>query len=752
MIGNRNMRDSILPAYSILCLMVMTMAAAHANIVDHPERISDEELFAALDLERPGLERVREAVERADYPAAAVAWAEYFAARDKPTAHFDRDQWPGLIREHYPFLVGPMITDADRIVAGELEHGGFSLPVTDGVIDWSANPTVDTNYVSIVGSQWLVNCLGRAYLLTGDEKYAGAWAWFFDSWYEALPEIRRDQGGLGFGTVFRAYYPGVRGRVLADNYYCMAASDSLTPDLHLRIMKQLLACAAWLAADNQMYKVGNQQVTAVLGCGIIGIMFPEFRDAEAWLDLSNRWMAQHLLDDFHPDGGHRELCTQYHKTVLRDVAYVSLTARANGRPSMLDDPELAAALERAYDWLAAILMPSGETPALHSAVFANDWSVHLSLGAELFDRPEFAALAADFWRRGEAPSQKGPFAMPNYIVCAPPPQGTALPAPAASCHLDSSGFVVMRDGPDLGRYLVLQYGRANSGHAYPGALHFCLQMNGELIATSPGSPRSYRHPAYRYCHSTPSHNVVNIDGESCPSVDRIAPGGTLRTFTSLPGLQFLRADHEGYRDSHGATIERQLLVIDGGPVLVSDRVRGADGHEARWSWHTPLEVGLEGNFAASLTGVGSYSLVPARPTEVRDLVTEEHWMALLPRDCQPDDCGGSAAALQWVKPIGPDGVRFDMALFEGVGTIEPVGDQALRLRSGEAEWLVLEPGDTGLKLGEIEARAECVCVQMRGDQPIRAWAIGATRLVIGGEVWLASDEPVDRSLERPAGR
>lgn len=745
--GNNSTR-----ACCILCLLVIAMTAAPADIVDHPERISDEELFAALDLDRPGLEGVREAVEREDYPVAAVAWAEYFAARDKPTAHLHRDQWPRLMREHYPFLAQPMIADADRIVAGDLEHGGFSLPVADGVIDWSANPTKDTNYVSMVGSQWLVNCLGRAWLLTGDEKYPRAWAWFFSSWYEALPDIRRDQGGLGFGTVFRAYYPGVRGRVLADNYYCIATSAALTPDLHLKIMKQLLACGAWLAADNQVYKVGNQQVTAVLGCGIIGTMFPEFRDAEAWVELANRWMGQHLLDDFHPDGGHRELCTQYHKTVLRDVAYVCLTARANGQPSMLDDPELAAALERAYEWLAAIVMPSGETPALHSAVFANDWAVHLSLGAEFFDRPDFAALAADFWRRGAVPSQKGPFALPNYIVCSPPPQGADLPAPAASCHLDSSGFVVMRDGPDLSRYLVLQYGRANSGHAYPGALHLCLEMNGELLATSPGSPRSYRHPAYHYCHSTPSHNVVSIDGESCPDVDRIAPGGTLRSLVSLPGCHYLRADHEGYRESHDATIERRLVLIDGGPLLISDRVSGADGREARWGWHTPLDAEVGDDFAAALSGEGSYSLVPARPDQVSEVARGEHWMALLPRDCQPDDCGGPATALAWVKPIGPDGARFDMALFEGGGTIEPVGDRALRLRSGGSEWLVLEPGDAGLTLGDIEVRAECACVEMQGGQPVRAWMVGATWLAVDGEVWLASEEPVDRVLEAPAER
>jgi hypothetical protein len=733
----------------ILLGVVMTMSVAYADIVDHPDRISDVELFAALDLERPGLERVREAVQREDYAAAAVAWAEYFAAREQPTAHFDRGTWPDLIREHYPFLADPIVADADRIVAGEVGHSPAHLPVTDGVIDWSANPTRDTNYVGMVGSQWLLNCLGRAYLLTEDERYPEAFAWFFDSWYEAQPSIREHQGGLGFDPIFRAYYPGVRARVLADCYYCMASSPKLTPEIHLKLIKQLLGCAAWLAADNQVYKVGNQQVTAVLGCGIVGLMFPEFRDAEAWATLANQRMGEHLLKDFHPDGGHRELCTQYHKTVLRDVAYVALTSWANDRPSLLDDPAAAAALERAYDWLAALVMPTGETPALHSAVFATDWAVHLSLGAELFDRPDFAWLAHRFWQRHQAPSQKGPFGLANYIISTPPPDGGTPPA-SLSRHLDSSGFAVMRTGFEADdRYLVFQYGWANTGHAYPGALHLCLQMNGELIATSPGSPRSYRHPAYRYCHSTASHNVVSIDGESYPNANGIAPGGTLRAIADLPGAWYVRADHEGYADTHDATIERRVLVIKDGPVLISDRVTGADGHEARWSWHTPLTAEVGDDQTARLSGAASYSLIPARPDEVREVAVEEHWMAVLPRDCQPDDCGGSATALRWMKPIGPDGARFDMALFEVEGTIEPLGKRAFRLTAGDRAWLVLLPGGDALEVAGVAAAAECACVEMRAGDPVRAWVVSGTRLVVGGVEWLGSAEAVNADVNAP---
>jgi hypothetical protein len=40
--------------------------------------IPDDELFASLDLQRDGLEKVRAAVEQKDYPAAYEGWAAYW--------------------------------------------------------------------------------------------------------------------------------------------------------------------------------------------------------------------------------------------------------------------------------------------------------------------------------------------------------------------------------------------------------------------------------------------------------------------------------------------------------------------------------------------------------------------------------------------------------------------------------------------------------------------------------------------------
>jgi len=734
--------------------VLIAMSAACGDVADHPSQITDEELFEAMDVTRAGLERVREAVEAEDYETAAHAWAEYFSTREKPTPHFSRDTWPQFIRQEFPQLAEALITKADQVARGEIAQGAVALSVDDREIDWLSNPTKDTSWGGMVGPQWFLIPLGRAYLLTGDEKYAEAFAWIFDSWYDHQVAIREQQGGLGFDPVFRAYYPGIRALILADNYYSCAPSPALTPQLHVKVMKQLLGCASWLAAHEQGYRIGNQQVTAVLGCGIVGLMFPEFKQAEAWVELAETRMKEHLLQDFFADGGHMELCTQYHKSCLRCMTYVALTAERNGRPSLFDDAEAAAALERAYEWLAKLIMPTGETPALHSAVFSTDWAIYLLVGASRFNRPDFLWLARRFWDRGEVPNQKGPVGFANYIINESMGHEAVsdlepVSPDFASVRLSESGFAVMRTGwePE-DRYLVFQYGWANTAHAYPGALAFCLQMNGDLVATHPGSPRSYSHPAYRYCHSTPSHNVVSIDMASYPVQGRrnAAPGGHVGTLADLPGAWYVSGYHEGYTPPFEAVIERSLLVIKDGPIIVRDLARGGEGHRAQWNFHTPLELEVGEDRRAALSGRGSYSLCPAFADEIEDVKIEQHWEAVLPRDCQPDDCGKPVNVLRYEKAIGAAGARFCVGLFEGQGEIEAVSESAFRLRSEDAEYLLLFGAG---EVDRVSADAECACVEFEGGQARRAWVFEGTRLSVGGVSWLAADETQTIELAGP---
>ena len=740
-----------------VAVLLLVIGVPVGSRADQPEavRVSERELWAALDLDRPGLAGLKAAVAAGDRAAAAEAWAEYFAGRTRPTCHFDRALWPAYVRREFPFVADAILREAERVAAGDLSHAAVRLPIEGeipgGSIDWLHNPTRDTSYVSLVGSQWFMNPLGRAYLLTGEERFAETFAWVFESWFDSQQSICEFQGGLGFDPIYRAYYPGIQSRILVDNYYSMADSPALAPAVHVKVMRQLLASARFLQGRERAFRKGNQQVAAVLGLGIIGLVLPEFKEADDWVRRAETIMAEHLEQDFFADGGHRELCTQYHKTCLRDVSYVALTSEHNGRPSPLLRGENRKALERSYDWLARLVMPTGETPPLHSAVFSTDHAVYSLISSVHFKRPDHAYPASRFWERGEAPSQKAPLAYAVYLLCSPLETSAlriARPPDYLGTHLEPSGLAVMRTGwePD-DRYLVFQYGWANTGHAYPVALSFLLETGGELIATHAGSPRSYRHPAYRYCQSTMSHQTVSIDGESYPKVSRTAPGGHLECLADLPGLWYASAYHEGYKRAVGVTHRRQLVVVKEGPILVIDRVEGGEGHTAQWNFHTPLDATVEPDRSVRLRGKHVYRLTPAHPNELTDVKTHRHWAAVLPRDCQPDDCGAEVTGITLEKPIGADGARFAVALFEGEGSIEEQSRGVFRLGQAAEPYAVLT-GDQEVVFDDCRIRAEgrLAVVRFAQHKPARAWVVEGSKLVLNGQHLLTADHPVTTEI------
>lgn len=624
--------------------------------INRPECVSNRMLFAALDLERTTLQGMRTYVETGDFEAAAEAWANHMRTRTRPCLHIDAAEWPPAFLERYPQVAHAMCDHADKVVAGEIGHPPVRLPIRDGAIDWLANPTGETNYISCVGVHWFSSFLGRAYLLTGAAKYAEAFAWFFDSWYDAQADIRSVQTAYHVDTLYHSYYPGARLRILLDNYLCLAAHPALGIKTHLNVARQVVAAASWLYADNAEYKPGNQQVAAVTGMGLAGLLFPEFEDAEAWRTRAEDCLTRHLRDDFLSDGGHNELCTQYHKACLRDMGCYKLTCSANGISTHLGGVEL----ERAYDWLAKLVTPELVTPALHSAVYATDWAVHLTTALQWYDRPDWRWLVERFWQTNRVPRAK---MTPSPAI--PLLAGAFKDGPAASpdwehVHLDGSGFAVCREGWETGsRYVVLQYGHGASTHAYPSALALFIMDGGDLLAPYPGSTLSYKDAWYAYASSTLAHATVSIDGKSYPSRPKPALGGTLHSFVDLGSASHLDASHEGYKQDFGVVHRRQVTVYkDGGPIVIRDCITGGEGHTAQWNWPTSCAIDLQENHAAVLRGKAVYKLTPVCPECISQVRIEEGWSAVFEEDAAPNDIGRVIPVLRYEQPIGPEGCEF----------------------------------------------------------------------------------------------
>ena len=115
--------------------------------------------------------------------------------------------------------------------------------------------------------------------------------------------------------------------------------------------------------------------------GGVGALLPEWEVAEDWLEMGQQIQEVLLLNQVYPDGFQKEICTQYHKTVIRSFATLQMILARRGLSSFYDTEPFRTR------FLAEILTPDGFTPAINSAVYAQDWPAFLASGNSFFKDP-----------------------------------------------------------------------------------------------------------------------------------------------------------------------------------------------------------------------------------------------------------------------------------------------------------------------------------------------------------------------------
>ncbi len=567
--------------------------------------ISDRELFGALDLDRPGLAKVKELSAAGNFTAAYKAWGTYWALRKGPAWIFDPVVYAGSMKASAPWIVSVINGQADSVVARQIEAGPYVARPKGRFIDWAA----DNGKSEFIGLQyffWLPP-LARAYVFTGDEKYARAFVDIVCSWYDALPAIERFDDVVWNSQLGAS----LRGVFFLEGYSLLRSSPSLTPELHAKILKILLGHARYVKdVHMKEYTDWNGQNT---GCAMLagtGSFVPEFRQAAQWRGTASSMAKLHIVRNFHADGGQKELCTQYHMTGLRDLGWAVRALRAAGDDSILAEPETRARFQEAFRWPLKIAFGSGFTPALNSGVVDKEWIAFAAVGAKLFDDPVLRWAVRRFAGKTYVPLQKGlnAWELDESFPEAFDPARQALPPDFKSLLLEGSGFAVLRDGWDADSLcLVLDFGKPWGGHGYPGKLSFTLWGRGALLAAQPGSPSSYSLPVYsEWCTQTISHNTVRV-GERSQARPYDADLGYWR---DLGRVVFLSAGTDTYLPVKHT---RTVAFVLGEYYIIFDRLKGG-ADAGRGGMADPLPRGFAGRHggpnAESGPGPGSSSRFP----------------------------------------------------------------------------------------------------------------------------------------------
>ncbi len=313
----------------LVCLACVGSLAQDPGALSIHERIPDAALFEAIDLDLPGLEQVRTAVEAGDARAAQRELVRYYRTREMKTWFFSAHERPAEISK--PAQLREWVRGflaRETPFAGEWNE--------DGTLDWSSNPNAGNK-----PRQYFFSSLAMAYFAAGeDPQVAKLWVELMRDWVDKCPPSSGYDywNGMVNGIRLRGGWP--------DAFHAFLRADEFSDEDVLVFLKSLLEQARFVRENH--WPTGNQLTFAMVGLYTAGVAWPEFREAADWREFALQTGIEDLEAGYLPDGMGLELSPGYHQFYSNYLRMADLAAEV-GRA---DDPrvrQMVDTAERLYE-------------------------------------------------------------------------------------------------------------------------------------------------------------------------------------------------------------------------------------------------------------------------------------------------------------------------------------------------------------------------------------------------------------------
>lgn len=329
----------------------------------------DTSIFDLLNLDYPGLGKVKSAFESGNNGLAAAELLDYYRNRTNVVNPFID-------------LVAPSFTASEKNIADQALDTRFYVrnfyeskdPVTgaetyysfadkDLGINWEYVPDGVTSQEFRYQKhrhQWM-EPQAKLYRATRDERYFENWQTVYQSWLDFYEFPGEDPdfpepGGAENDVDYQWKGLQVAERVLSQinilSYYM--CSDNLTP-AWLSTVLTMFAHQVELIR-NTYYPNSNIRVTQLQAVATAGILMPEFKNAETWASEACSLLKQELDNQFFDDGVLVELDPSYHIAAIADFINISTLADYNNCRNLIGDDFLTK-LHNAMTFVADITYP-----------------------------------------------------------------------------------------------------------------------------------------------------------------------------------------------------------------------------------------------------------------------------------------------------------------------------------------------------------------------------------------------------------
>lgn len=395
--------------------------------------------------------------------------------------------------------------------------------------------------------------LGRAYLITCDERFVEAFWRFFEAFDHANPP------NLGPNWV-SAQEVALRLLALIFAGAVFSQSPQSSSSRQVRLAQSVAEHASRVPHTLPYARAqrNNHQVSEALGLYAAGLVLPGHPRASYWRELGWRELNRALQSQIEPDGTYTQHSTNYHRLMLQAALLADALRRQEGRawPSLTLQRLQAASL-----WLYHHLdLRSGRVPNLGH----NDGAHILPLASGGFSdyRPTLQACARAFGHPHLlSPGPWDELSLWLGLGVGPAPEITQI-------TLRPSFSSPRLDHPSGKGWASLRAVRLKNRPSHADQLHVEIWHEGENLAIDAGTYRYNASPPWdNALASTAVHNTLTVDG-----IDQMTRAGKFlwvnlaqAKYTAL-SPHSICAEQDGYRRL-GILHRRELLSTDEGWII-----------------------------------------------------------------------------------------------------------------------------------------------------------------------------------------
>lgn len=489
-------------------------------------------------------------------------------------SEYCKDKWPGEM-EHIIKIANDVVQQIYLFdLPWDMERT-FEPVTFAGEIMWEYKPGPDMEFTYQFNRHSFFSCLGQAYILTKDEKYAKAFVTQILHWIDNNPLTEQTKK-----TTWRSLEAGIRcaNWIKALGYF----KDSIyfTNEVFEIIFKSLQTHGEYIKKEDSLFKLKSNW-GIIENIGLLYLKAGLLQESNESCQAIVEYLLQEAKIQIMDDGVQWEQSPMYHNEVLHcylellrisKIYELSLPEELTDRIKKLSYVNLFWSKPNHCQFATG---DSDETDLrdmlCHSSYLLKDGA--LKFGA--FQDMSWDGVW-DFGKEGVLEYADIPREQPShthYALC------------------ESGNYYLRSHWGEDGNVLHFRNGSLGNGHGHNDKLHIDLVIKGEDVLVDSGR-YSYVYDEKRiWLKSSPAHNTVTVDGKDYMDyVDSWQVNGLAPYFKNgwkVKGdYAVVQGGHGGYLSlKDGVYVNRKVIAIENRIFILVDEFYSGGRHEYAQYFH-----------------------------------------------------------------------------------------------------------------------------------------------------------------------